>query len=173
MDFVAKTILLFKWDYVSIVSVFLNRPTKDLTEVSMGTHTSGPKGSASGQYSGDQTGGGSPPDKGKKGKKKDKKTRYSSGTKGAQKFEKRISEAAHTVTGAVDTGVGEYLDSRKKSSKKRKDGAVVESYVNIAKGISEGIEDASPALTDVAKAINSKRTRKVLRGFMKTITMSR
>ena len=108
-----------------------------------------------------------------KDKKKGKKKRYSSGTKGAQTFERRISKSAHRVSKAVERGLREYLDERGKSSEKRKDGAVIESYVNIAKGISEGVADASPALTDVAKAINSKRTRKVLRGVMKTITLSR
>ena len=106
-------------------------------------------------------------------KKKNKKKRYTSGTKGAQTFERRISKSAHRVSKAVERGLREYLDDRAKSSEKRRDGAVIESYVNIAKGISGGIADASPALTDVAKAINSKRTRKVLRGVMKTITLSR
>lgn len=137
----------------------------------MDSQTPEPKSSASGQRSsaGDSKASGKNPPP----KDKDKKKRYTSGTKRAQQIEGGISKAADRVTWAVSQGVQEYRDRRKKSSERHKDGAVVESYVNIAEGVSEGLQDASPALTDVARAINSKRTRKALRGLMKTITMSR
>jgi len=102
-----------------------------------------------------------------------KKRRYSKGLKGTQTFERRISKSAHRVTKAVEKGVREYLDERNRSSERRKDGALIESYVNVARGVSEGIADASPAITDVAKAINSKRTRKVMRNVINALTMSR
>ena len=102
-----------------------------------------------------------------------KKKRYSSNLKGAQKFERRISKATHRVSKAVERGIQTYLDERDRSVERRRDGAILESYVNIATGVSEGIADAAPTLTDVAKAVNSKRTRRAIRSIVRALPLPR
>lgn len=100
----------------------------------------------------------------------EKKTkRYSRNAKPIQTFEKRVSKSAHRVSKAVERGIQNYLDERGKSADRRKDGALIESYVNVASGISEGIAEASPALKDFAEAVNSKRTRRVLRNIVRSV----
>jgi len=99
----------------------------------------------------------------------EKQKRYSRNAKPIQTFEKRMSKSAHRVSKAVERGIQNYLDERDKSVKNRKDGALLESYVNVASGISEGIAEASPALKDFAEAVNSKRTRRVLRNIVRSV----
>jgi hypothetical protein len=100
---------------------------------------------------------------------KKKKRRYSSNAKPVQQFERRISKSAHRISKAVEKGIQTYLDKRDRSLENRRDGALIESYVNIASGISKGIEDASPSINDLARAINSKRTRRVIRGIIRAV----
>jgi hypothetical protein len=100
---------------------------------------------------------------------KKKKRRYSSNAKSVQQFERRVSKSAHRISKAVEKGLQTYLDKRDKSLENLRDGAIIESYVNIAAGVSRGIEDASPALNDLARAINSKRTRRVLRSIVRAV----
>jgi hypothetical protein len=100
---------------------------------------------------------------------KKRRRRYSRNARPLQTFERRISKSAHRVSKAISKGIQVYLDERDESLRRRRDGAIIESYVNVATGISEGIADASPVITDVAKAINSKRTRRLLRSFVRAI----
>ena len=98
-----------------------------------------------------------------------KKRKYSRSAGPPQKLERRISKSGHRVSKAVEKGIRTYLDERDKSSDRRRDGALIESYANVAEGLSEGINEASPAIKDVARAVNSKRTRKVLRTAVRSI----
>jgi hypothetical protein len=100
---------------------------------------------------------------------KKKKKKYSRNLKGPQQFERRVSKSARRVSGAVRDGIDKYLDERDKSLERRRDGALVESYVNVAKGLSEGISEGSLALVDLAEAVNSKRTRRVLRNLSRAL----
>jgi hypothetical protein len=97
-----------------------------------------------------------------------KKRKYSKNLKGAQQFERRISKSAHRVSQAVEKGLDTYLDERDKSRERRRDGALIESYVNVARGLEEGITKASPVVVDLAKAVNSKRTRRFLRSVARS-----
>jgi hypothetical protein len=98
-----------------------------------------------------------------------KKKRTSRNTKSFQDFEKKFSKSAHRVSQAVEKGVQAYIDGRDKSANKLKDGAMIESYVNVASGISEGIADAAPALTDFADAVNTKGMRRIMKNVVRSM----
>jgi hypothetical protein len=96
---------------------------------------------------------------------------YSKNAKSTQEFEKKMSKSARRVSEAVKHGIDVYLEKRDKSVENLKDGAILESYVNVAHGLSEGVAKASPALADVADAINVKGTRKLLRGIVRSLPL--
>ncbi len=98
--------------------------------------------------------------------------RYSSqGTEDLQWVEERFSNAAHRVARAVEKGFGTYKDEREKSAKNRRDGALVDGFENVAKGISEAVAEVSPAINDVAGVFNSRRTRSGIRTVARFLTL--
>ena len=105
--------------------------------------------------------------------KEKRRRRYSGNLKGAQQVERRISRSARRISRAVDRGFDTYLVERDKSLEKRRDGAFLESYVNVARGLEETISKASPVVVDLAKAVNSKRTRRFLRGVSRSLPIPR
>jgi hypothetical protein len=84
-------------------------------------------------------------------------------------IERRFSRAVRRVSRAAEHGVTEYTDRRDRSAERRRDGALVDLYENVAHGLSVGISEASPAVVDVARAFNSsgvrRQIRRVLRGL--------
>lgn len=95
--------------------------------------------------------------------KKGKKRGSSRAARRLEDIESRVSKSANRVTKAVNKGVSTYRDKRDKSARKRRDGALVDSLENLSRGASKAVKDASPALTDVAKALNTRRLRKRIR----------
>ena len=102
-------------------------------------------------------------------RKSGKKRGSSRAARRLEDIESRASKSVHRITKAVNRGVRTYLDKRDKSERKRRDGAIVDFYENVSVGAAEAIANSSPALTDIAKAWNTrrlrKRIRKVLRGI--------
>ncbi|MBV8859362.1 MAG: hypothetical protein JOZ02_20690 [Acidobacteria bacterium] len=86
-------------------------------------------------------------------------------------FELQFSKAARRISKGCENGWDEYLNQRRKSQRNRRDGALVDYYVNMAKGASRAISEGSPALTDIAKAFNSKRLRKQIRKALRPLPM--
>ena len=105
--------------------------------------------------------------------KRKRKRKYSRNLKGAQQFERRVSKSARRISRAVAKGFNTYLEERDKSLSKRRDGALIESYVNVARGVEEAATKASPVVVDLAKAVNSKRTRRFARRVLKAIPVPR
>jgi hypothetical protein len=106
--------------------------------------------------------------------RKRKKKRGSSRTsRRLEDIENRVSKSLRRVSKAVDRGVRTYRDKRDKSERRRRDGAIVDSYENAAVGISEAIADSSPVLTDIAKAINTRRRRKEIRRLVRYLPVPR
>jgi len=87
----------------------------------------------------------------------------------AEDIERRVSKAIRRVTGAVDRGVETYIDARDKSARKRRDGALVDFYENVTRGVSKAVAKSSPAAVDVAKAFNTKRSRRRMRASFKAL----
>jgi len=84
-----------------------------------------------------------------------------------QDIERRVAKAVHRVARAAEHGTSEYIDARDRSEDRRKDGAIVDLYENVARGVSKAVSEASPALVDVAKAYNTRKSRRQLRGLLK------
>jgi hypothetical protein len=78
-------------------------------------------------------------------------------------IERRISKAMRRVTKAVNRGMAEYQNQRDKSASKRRDGALVDVYENVSRGVSRAVSESSPLLVDLSKAFNTKRSRRRLR----------
>ena len=106
----------------------------------------------------------------KKGGRKKKKGSSRSSRRLAD-FERQFSRAARRISKGCKSGWDEYLDQRDNSERKRRDGALVDYYENMAKGASRAISESSPALTDLAKAFNSKRFRKQIRRTLRPFPM--
>ena len=106
--------------------------------------------------------------------RKRKKKRGSSKTsRRLEDIENRMSKSLRRVSKAVDRGVKTYRDKRDRSERRRRDGALVDSYENAAVGVSEAISNSSPVLTDIAKAINTRRRRKEIRRFVRNLPVPR
>jgi hypothetical protein len=98
-----------------------------------------------------------------------KKRGSSRQTRRLEDLEDRFSKSVHRVSKAVNKGVSTYLDERDRSARKRRDGALVDIYENVATGVSETVADSAPVLTDIAKAFNRRKVRKQFRSFIRNI----
>jgi hypothetical protein len=105
-----------------------------------------------------------------KGRKR-KKKHASRTTRRLSEIERQFSKAARRISKGCRNGWDEYLDQRDRSARRRRDGALVDYYENMAKGASRAISEASPALTDIARAFNSKRMRKQIRRALRPLPM--
>jgi vacuolar-type H+-ATPase subunit H len=101
--------------------------------------------------------------------KKRKKRGSSRASRRIEDVENRATKALHRVTKAVNKGVDNYIDKRDKSARKRRDGALVDFYENASVGISRAMAESSPVLTDMSKAINTRRLRKSIRRAVRGI----
>lgn len=106
-------------------------------------------------------------------RRRKKKRGSSKKSRRLEDIENRVSKSLRRVTKAVDRGVRTYRDKRDKSERRRRDGALVDSYENAAVGVSEAIADSSPVLTDIAKAINTRRRRKEIRRLVRGLPVPR
>ena len=105
--------------------------------------------------------------------KRKKKRGSSRASRRLADIENRASKSLRRVTKAVDRGVEIYREKRDKSERKRRDGALVDFYENAAVGVAETIAKSSPALTDLAKAINTRSRRKMVRRFVRNFPVPR
>jgi hypothetical protein len=108
---------------------------------------------------------GAPDDK----RKRKKKRGSSRSARRLEDVEKRVSKATRRVSKAVDRGVVTYREKRDKSARKRRDGALVDFHENVTRGVVKAVSKSSPALTIVAKALNSKRVRRGIRRAVRSI----
>lgn len=101
--------------------------------------------------------------KGRRGGRRKAKRGSSRTSRRLEDIERRVSKAMRRVTKAVNRGMSEYQDQRDKSASKRRDGALVDFYDNVSRGVSRAISQSSPAIVDVSKAFNTKRQRRLIR----------
>jgi hypothetical protein len=83
-----------------------------------------------------------------------------------QHVDANIAKAFNRVARAAEHGTSEYIDSRDRSEDDRKDGAILDLYENVARGVSKAVSEASPALVDIARAYNTRQTRRSLRNVL-------
>ena len=105
--------------------------------------------------------------------KRKKKRGSSRSSRRLTDLENRATKSLRRVSKAVDRGVQTYRSKRKKSQRRRRDGALVDSYENAAVGIAESVANSSPVLTDLAKAINTRRRRKSIRRLVRSFPIPR
>ena len=79
---------------------------------------------------------------------------FTTGTKSLQEIEENIANSALTFTNALSKGLTTYLEARKESANSKKDGAIEDMVVNVAKGVTETIKEASNIITDTAVAFD-------------------
>jgi hypothetical protein len=102
-------------------------------------------------------------------KKKKAKRGSSRASRRLAGVEKRVSKSARRVAEGVDSGVNRYISRRKRSARKRRDGALVDLCTNVARGTARAVRKSSPALVKVAKIPNSKRLRKGIRRVLRGV----
>ncbi|HEY3134821.1 MAG TPA: hypothetical protein VGL29_02105 [Blastocatellia bacterium] len=84
-------------------------------------------------------------------------------------IEDRLSKSVRRVAKAVDRGVDTYIEARDKSKRERRDGAIVDFFENVSKGVARTISESAPVITDFAEAANSRRVRRGIRTVLRTI----
>jgi hypothetical protein len=105
-------------------------------------------------------------------KKRRKKKRGSSrNSRRLTDIEFRASKSFHRVSRAVNRGVETYLDKRDASDRKRRDGALVDFFVNSATGASQAVSDSAPVIIDLAKAFTTNRRRKQIRRLVRSFPL--
>lgn len=95
--------------------------------------------------------------------KKKKKRRYSSGLKDIQIAGRRMSRISSRTTRAVSKGINGFRKASNKSSQKKRDGALRDFPVNLAKGMSRGLRAASPIPHDIARSFDTRSSRRFVR----------
>jgi hypothetical protein len=95
--------------------------------------------------------------------KKNKKQGYSKQFGDAQRTEAKLAKATEKAARAVARGAEVYNDARKKSVSNKRDGALRDFGPNLAEGLSESLRVASSVPVDVADALNTKSSRRLLR----------
>lgn len=80
-----------------------------------------------------------------------------------QRIERRLSKAALHMTHAVAEGLETYRRERDLSAERTRDGALVEMPVNVAKGLAATLEKSSRIPVDVARAFDTRTTRRAIR----------
>ena len=103
----------------------------------------------------------------KRKKKRNKKKKYTKGSKEVQRLGEGVTRASARVARAVGVGMTTFDKRSKRSSKKRKDGALVDIVENSARGVSKTFKKASGAPEDLAKKIKLKRLRKPTRSLLR------
>lgn len=83
-------------------------------------------------------------------------------------LDRRLSRALRRFTRAMNHGMDAYIDHRDLSRDRRKDGPAVDFVVNVSYGVSKAVSEASPVITDIAKAWNTRRMRRQIRRFART-----
>lgn len=95
--------------------------------------------------------------------KKKQKRRYSKELEGAQVGMRDLARISTRLVSAVSAGMREYRNREKKSSYKKKDGALRDFFKNSARGVSKTLRRTSDVPLDVVRAVRPNRLRKRLR----------
>jgi hypothetical protein len=101
--------------------------------------------------------------------RKKKKRRYSRGLGDFQRVEGRLSRVNRRIAKAMAEGASTYEKERKKSARKKKDGAIRDFVPNLGEAMSASLREASSVPVDVANAINTKSARRLLRNQLRMI----
>jgi len=101
--------------------------------------------------------------------KKGKRKRRSRGLRNLDTALNRLTRSGKKLAGAVDDGFKTYRDERKKSARKKKDGAILDLVNNVADGVAKAQEKSGGATKDLLTVFCTKRTKKRVRRAAKNI----
>lgn len=101
----------------------------------------------------------------KRGKKN--KKGYSKEFRDLQRSEAKLSKIAEKAARAAAKGAIVYNKARKKSAGNKRDGAMRDFGLNLAEGLSASLRRASSIPVDAAEAMNTKSSRRLMRGQMR------
>jgi hypothetical protein len=107
----------------------------------------------------------------KDGKKKRKGREYSQGLQSIQQSEVALTRGANRFAEAVSQGLREYRRSRDSSSRKKRDGLLIDCVPNIGRGLSRSARVMSDLPYDLSRAISHREFRNGLRFFARTMSM--
>lgn len=96
-------------------------------------------------------------------RKSKKKRRKSKGLEDAQDLEAAVSRALRRAARAGAKGTSEYDRARRRSARKKRDGAIRDFVPNMGEALSEGLREASAIPADVADSLDTKATRRRVR----------
>lgn len=94
------------------------------------------------------------------------KRKYGRGRREVQVLERDLTKARRRMVNAVLKGIEKWESERDRSSRKRRDGAIVDVLRNSGKALSRTLEEASKLPEDVAKAFCKRKMRKVMMPFL-------
>jgi hypothetical protein len=101
----------------------------------------------------------------RKKSKKDKRRRYTSGTKSAQRLGLGLVKATYRVTDSFAEGFQTFSKRSSKSADRRKDGFVRDSLRNASAGIQDGLNELGRAPGELAKRVPTKWVWNTFRFF--------
>jgi hypothetical protein len=96
-------------------------------------------------------------------KNKKKKRRYSRGLKGVQVVGRRMTKMSSKSMRAVSRGMKAFRKANDKSARKSRDGGLRDLNLNLAKGFSRTLREASDLPYDMAKSLRTRNTRRIVR----------
>jgi hypothetical protein len=100
-----------------------------------------------------------------KAKKRNKKKKYTQGTKPLQKLFIGMTEAGGRASNSVTKGLRVFNKRSRKSSRNRRDGLVRDSLRNASVGFSAGMNQLGLAPYEIARRISTRRVWKTFRAL--------
>ena len=101
--------------------------------------------------------------------KKRKRRRYTSGLKTVQELGRGGIRASERLSKGLDRVFQSFRTRSDNSSKKKRDGLIIDSAKNFSKGAGKALRTASRAPNDLVKRVNTKGTTRQVRNIMRTI----
>src|SRR5258708_1943582 len=98
-----------------------------------------------------------------KPQKKKKKYKYSKGLKDLQRSGRGASKVSSRLTRSVVKGMDAYRKASDKSARKKRDGAIRDFGLNIAKGASKSLKASSRLPYDLARAMDQRCSPRTVR----------
>lgn len=98
-----------------------------------------------------------------------KKRKTSRGLKDIARIERGVAKAGDRLGSAMEAGFSKYREKSKKSSYKKKDGAIRDAVKNWSVAAGKGLEEASKIPGDITKALSTKQVSRAVRGVARIV----
>lgn len=102
--------------------------------------------------------------------KKKKKRKYSGGLKDMQLAGRRMSKVSSRMARSLTEGIDAYRKASDKSTRKKRDGALRDFNINVAKGISRSLRESSRMPFDLAKSMDTRGSRRIIRRQIRAVS---